>query len=100
MNVERISKMEELLQKRESIIKQLNEVLDLIESEEENYKTLVKYYYSEERAMDIEDDDNGLFEKNLIRSVLSEDAIYNIMDENYQAAIRMMDIGLKIIKNV
>lgn len=95
---EHITKMEHIFNTQQEKIEQLNALLDEIEIHQREYQMLIEYYYSEQRNQDLKDDENHLIPKEIIRGVLSEDGIYNFMGERYDTGIRLMEIGLKMIK--
>lgn len=93
-----ITKMENILNNQEKLVSDLNVILDLVEKNKSEYDELVKYYYSDRRYEDLEDDSNGLIPKDLKRGVLSEDEIYNLMADYHSTGIRLIEIALKILK--
>lgn len=93
-----ITKMENILNNQEKLVSDLNVILDLVEKNKSEYDELVRYYYSDRRYEDLEDDSNGLIPKDMKRGVLSEDEIYNLMVDYHSTGIRLMEIALKILK--
>lgn len=94
-----ITKMEDIKNEHIQLMEELNALLDKIEVRKDDYQSLIAYYYSEQRNQDLEDDENHLIPETLRRGVLSEDEIFDLMGDYYNAAIRMMEIGLDIIKH-
>lgn len=98
-NYDHIVAMEEILT---SYRKQLSELEHSLESLEQSlgaYKKLITYYYSEQRNLDLEDDRNHLIPVDLNRGILSEDEIYELMDEHHGVSIKMMEVALAMLKN-
>ena len=77
--IERIQKMEQLLDKALAIISK--ECITFIEYEETQraIDILSDYYGSDTWKQDFADDEAGLLPKDLKRGVLSEDAIWNLL---------------------
>ncbi len=99
-NYEHITKMEDIMNSHEKALGELEKILNYIESHQEDYEALLKYYYSAQRRQDLEDDENGLIPQTLCRGVLSEDAIFDLIGDYQGCAIRMMEDALKIFKAV
>ncbi len=95
---EHIEKMEAIMNSHEEIIKKLEDDLDFIENHQEDYNSLIEYYFSEQRNQDLEDDKNGIIPKTMSRGVLSEDLIYDLMSDYYDLGIRMLEVSAKILK--
>ncbi len=95
---EHITKMEHIFNTQQEKIEQLNTLLDEIEIHQREYQMLIEYYYSKQRNQDLEDDKNHRIPDEMMRGVLSEDGIYDFMGDYYETGIRLMEIGLKMIK--
>ena len=80
--LERIGQMECLLE----------EALDRYEAAQSAIRSLETYYDSEEWMKDFSDDEQGRLPKELKRGVLSEDAIWNLLEENRDLKERMKGI--------
>lgn len=94
-----IIEMEEILDKHQEILNNLNKVLDEFDKNQNEYKKLRDYYGSEKFIEDFDKSNNNELPKDLKCGVLSEDAVYNLIGDNYQTAIRMLELATKIIKN-
>uniref|UniRef100_A0AB33JIS1 DUF4298 domain-containing protein n=2 Tax=unclassified Prevotella TaxID=2638335 RepID=A0AB33JIS1_9BACT len=93
-----ITEMENILDSHSRKMQELNELLESLKSSKEDYDRLMEYYYSDRRNQDLEDDRNGLIDKNLKRGVLSEDAIYDLMADNYQCCMKMLELAVDYLK--
>ncbi|KAA9220513.1 DUF4298 domain-containing protein [Aerococcus loyolae] len=60
---------------------------------------LSDYYGSEEWYRDFEASNQGALPSDLKCGVLSEDQVYNLLTDNYDLAIRMLEIATQVIKN-
>lgn len=99
MNVEKIKEMEEILDRHQELINQLDQLLFIFEKDQEDYERLKDYYASQEFLDDMDEVDAGKAPEGLKCGVLSEDAVYNLIGENFHLAIRMLELATKIIKN-
>ena len=79
---ERINLMESYLDEAQIVIKAFSEVFSAYLKIQPKLREIEDYYYGEEWRKDFEDDEAGKLPQNLKRGVLSEDAIYNLLDEN------------------
>ena len=93
-----ITQMEEILNSQTEKLAQLNELLEYFNQNAEQYQALVDYYYSDQREQDLADDAAHHIPEDLNRGVLSEDGIWNLMEDHYGTAVHMMEIGLAMIK--
>ena len=98
-NIERIEDMESILDESLSLIDDMKMLSARLNDHAARLEKLTGYYYSEERNRDIEDDEENLLPADLKRGVLSEDGIWNMLEDYRDAAIDLMDAGLKIIRN-
>lgn len=87
--IERITEMEEILDKSADIFADVNRVLDKLENNMKRYNKLDKYYSSENWFIDEEAYREGK---------LPEDLAYNLFIENNNIAIRMLEIATKMLK--
>lgn len=93
-----IEKMENCRVQHGEMLRELERLLEKLEAHQEDYEALIEYYYSEQRAQDLRDDEAGLIPSTMKRGVLSEDEIYDLMGEERDAAIHMMEVALRMIK--
>lgn len=94
-----ITKMEHILNEQTEKIEALENILDFMEENTDRYQALIEYYYSEQREQDLEDDKNNRIPKTLHRGVLSEDSIYDLMGDYYHCGLRLIEVGLKMLKS-
>ena len=79
--MERIERMEQNLERVMHAAKGTNDALDENEAVQEALRELEAYYGSDMWKQDFEDDEQGKLPKNLKRGVLSEDAIWNVLED-------------------
>ena len=80
--LQRIRKMERHLVRAASALKRLSSALDKYEEAKPDIAALASYYGSDDWKQDFAADEAGLLPKNLKRGVLSEDGIWNVLEEN------------------
>ena len=81
--IERIERMERNLERATNALRVLNDALDEYEAVQEALHELNSYYGSDTWKQDFSDDEQGRLPNTLKRGVLSEDAIWNVL-ENYR----------------
>ena len=62
-------------------VRTVNEALDRFESIQKELQDLIRYYESPQWMADFEADSAGLIPKDLKRGVLSEDGVYDLLEE-------------------
>ena len=91
--LERIKRMERLLAQAMQAVKALSEALDGYEAAQPAIRALEAYYGSREWKKDFTDDERGRLPKELERGVLSEDAIWNLLEDDRALKERMQANG-------
>lgn len=81
--IERITRMESLLDKGLEVVKRLEQAMDDFAALQPDIDELQAYYDSDDWRADFEADEAGLLPKDLKRGVLSEDGVYDLL-EDYQ----------------
>ncbi len=89
--LQRIRKMERHLVRAAFALKGLSSALDKYEEAKADIAALASYYGSDEWKQDFAADEAGLLPKNLKRGVLSEDGIWNLLEEHRELQERMKD---------
>ena len=79
--IERIERMEQNLERATDALRALNDALDEYETVQEALQELDTYYGSDTWKQDFSDDEQGKFPNTLKRGVLSEDAIWNVLED-------------------
>ena len=97
--IERIQHYEQLLDSVTPVLKDLEDALDRFDGVQEAVQELSAYYGSEEWHEDLAEDDAGRLPKDLKRGVLSEDGIYDVLNDHYTMTIRLLDTVSNILKN-
>lgn len=94
--IERIMKMEEILDEAEKAVRNLSEALEKYDETREKLKELRKYYEGGDWQKDFEDDEAGKLPNTLKRGVLSEDAVYNLLEENKELTEEIKELAEKL----
>ncbi len=89
--LQRIRKMEQHLVRAASALKRLSSALDKYDETKEDIAVLSAYYASNDWKQDFADDEAGRLPKDLKRGVLSEDGIWNLLEEYRELQKRMKD---------
>ena len=79
--IERITHMEELLDKSTEVIARLEQALEDFAALQPDIAELEAYYTSPQWRKDFEADEAGKLPKDLKRGVLSEDGIYDLLTD-------------------
>lgn len=93
-----ITEMENILVEQNELLREMDQLLDTLDAKRQEYSSLMAYYYSEQRAQDLEDDHHHLIPDTLHRGVLSEDEIYDLIGDYRDTAMRMLELGVQMLK--
>ena len=85
--IERIRSYEEKFDKLQAAINNFNAALNELTALQETARKLDTYYKSNLWKKDFSDDENGKFPPDLKRGILSEDGIFNLL-EDYQELLK------------
>ena len=80
--ITRVTEMENNMKNAQNAILRLNTELSSFLEAQETLRHLDQYYQSKDWKEDFEADEAGLFPDDLPRGVLSEDGIYNLLEQN------------------
>ena len=97
---ERITQMEQRLDRLSVAVMELSTALDKYETALEDRDILSQYYSSEAWKKDFADDEAGLLPRDLKRGVLSEDGLWNVLSDCKELNIRLSELLTKIIKQL
>ena len=97
--IEKITAMEEILDKHNLKISKLKEALEDFVENQKQIDKLVNYYLSQQYELDYESFENGEFPEDLKCGVLSQDAVFNLLTDNFNIAIEMLEAATEVIKN-
>ena len=80
--IDRVSDMENHMKSATKTLLRLSAALDSFRTVQNTIRFLDEYYHSPDWREDFEADEAGLFPDGLRRGVLSEDGIYNLVEQN------------------
>lgn len=80
--VERIQEMEEILDRANKVIDEIGSKISELEALQPDIQKLEKYYTGKEWKADFKLDEEGKLPSDLKRGVLSEDAVYDLLERN------------------
>ena len=92
--IERIKQMERCLDRASQAVKRLSVALDEYDDVQDALRQLSDYYGSDAWKHDFADDLAGLLPPDLKRGVLSEDAVWNLLEDVRDLKERMREIAL------
>ena len=90
--IERIKAMEQHLNRVSQAVMKLSAALDEYAEAQVALHELEAYYNSDEWKRDFADDEAGLIPKDLRRGVLSEDAVWNVLEDSRNLYSRMEEV--------
>lgn len=90
--IERISQMEQRMERAAAAVMALSAALDRYEEVQEDISALEAYYDSETWKQDLADDEAGKLPADLRRGVLSEDGIWNLLTDARELVERLHTI--------
>ena len=97
--IERITEMERCLDASRAAVDGLAEAFEAYEAVQKDFTKLSDYYGSARWIRDFEADEAGKLPAGLKRGVLSEDAVYDLITDNHELAVRMMRVITKALEN-
>ena len=96
--IERIKSMERRLEQVDAALKRIADALDDYAAAQKPLRELEAYLASEQWRQDFADDEAGNLPANLKRGVLSEDSIWNALDDSRQINIRMLEMVTEALR--
>lgn len=91
--IKRIQEMEEHLDRAAAVMKELTTALEHYREAKESFRRVEYYMSSWDWIIDYQDDEEGNLPEDLKRGVLSQDAIYNLLDEEKETMVEMMEMA-------
>ena len=96
--ITRIEQMEECLDLASEAVSKLSEAIDVYKKAQPALRRLCDYYGSTLWMQDYEADEAGKLPADLKRGVLSEDAVYDLMDDNRELVLTMLRLASAAIE--
>ena len=96
--IERIQRMESYLNDYDKTLEETKQAMEQLKEHQESYIQLRDYYSSQVYFDDLELSNQADFPADLPCGVLSEDAVYDLLDEHFQMGVELLEIATKMIK--
>ena len=87
--LDRITRMERILDETSEVLKGLNRAVERYDAVQEKLRELAEYYSSAQWRQDDADDSAGKLPAELKRGVLSQDAVYDLLEEHSRLMERL-----------
>lgn len=91
--ITRIREMERRFNRAIAVVKRLTVALDKWETAQKDIAALNAYYVSGEWRKDFDDDEAGLLPADLKRGVLSEDGLWNLLEDCKELSQRLQEMS-------
>lgn len=88
----RVKKMEDILHRQLDLMASLRNQLAEVEASQADFEALLAYYQSQTYMEDLSLEENGYFE-GMLRGVLSEDGVYNLLFDRGEVAEKLREVG-------
>lgn len=98
IQIERITKMEALLDECSASIRHFEEELKSFEAFLPKINELASYYTSRDWRADFDASSNSQLPKDLKCGVLSEDAVFDLLRNTRETALKMADLSIRFLK--
>ena len=99
MDYNYLIKHTETYENYKELLVNVNEILDKLENDREDFDKLVEQYYSDQFQQDYDDSNEGKIDSSINQGILTEDAIYDLMGDDYYLALRFLDLANKMIQH-
>ncbi|WP_297282277.1 DUF4298 domain-containing protein [uncultured Anaerococcus sp.] len=99
MEYEHVKKYTKIYEDHSALIESLSKELEKFKEHQKEFKKLEKYYYSEEFTKDHDASNRGEIPETINQGILTEDAIYDLLGDNYFMAKDLLDVANDIIQN-
>ena len=99
MEYKHIDEYTKIYEDHKILLDNLNKSLEEFRNHQEELNKLEKYYYSEEFMKDYDASNKGEIPDDIIQGILTEDAIYDLLGDNYFMAKDLLDLANDIIQD-
>lgn len=94
-----LNELNDIFNDHKKVIEELRKALNSFEDHQEKYKKLVNYYYSENFPKDMDASNRGEIGEDVNQAILSEDAIYDLMGDNYYMGLALLEAANDTIQD-
>lgn len=96
--LERIAHYEQLMTELAKDMEDLEQIMKELQETQQTATVLSKYYSSSDWTLDKDFSESEYFPESRTSGVLSEDGLYNLLGDYYEAGVCLMEQGLRMIK--
>lgn len=99
MDYEHIKDYTKIYEDHIKITENLRKVLEKFKDHQKALEKLEKYYYSKDFMDDFDASNEGKIPEDINQGILTEDAIYDLLGDNYYMAKDLLDLANYIIQD-
>ena len=99
MNYEHIKEYTKIYVDHQKLLEDLSKSLKEFKDHQKDFEKLEEYYYSDDFLKDHDASDRGEISDNINQGILTEDAIYDLLGDNYYMARELLDLANYIIQD-
>lgn len=99
MDYNHIVEMTEIYEEHKKLVDKTCNALQEFKDHQKELEKLEKYYYSDKFMKDYDASNKGEISSDINQGILTEDAIYDLLGDNYYMAREMLDLANYIIQD-
>lgn len=99
MDYNHVVEMTEIYEEHKNLLDKLSSSLEEFKNHQKELEKLEKYYYSEKFMEDYDASNKGEIPDDINQGILTEDAIYDLLGDNYYMARELLDLANYIIQD-
>lgn len=99
MDYDYIIELTKIYENHKKLTEDLSKALNDFRDHQADLEKLEKYYYSEEFMKDYDASNKGEIPSEINQGILTEDAIYDLLGDNYYMARELLDLANYIIQD-
>lgn len=99
MDYKYIDEYTKIYEDHKKLIDSLSKEFKKFKDHQKELNKLEKYYYSEQFMRDYDASNKGEIPDDIIQGILTEDAIYDLLGDNYYIARELLDLANDIIQD-
>lgn len=98
MDYQYLNELNEIYDKHSKLIEDLKKALYAFNDNQDSYRRLVNYYYSEDFTKDMDASNRGEIATDINQAILTEDAIYDLMGDNYYTGLALLEVANDLLQ--
>jgi len=99
MDYKHVVEMTEVYKEHKKLLDKLSSSLEEFKNHQKELEKLEKYYYSDKFMEDYDASNKGEIPDDINQGILTEDAIYDLLGDNYYMARELLDLANYIIQD-